>query len=95
MTSIGELVDLSMGGMRLRCGRSAPPIGTTIACHITSPDVQFEVLTRIVRVQRIGLFSSEVGVQFVNLSEQGKACLSYLAKVFAADGSSIRVSQAA
>lgn len=95
LTSLGELVDLSIGGMKLRCGRAAAPVGSTVTCNIVSVEGQFEVFARVVRVKRISLFNCEVGVEFVNLTEQTKACLIHLAKTFAADNTAVRIARAA
>jgi hypothetical protein len=67
-STLGDLVDLSGGGACIRCkGKPSVGPGQVMQLTINSAEQKLRVTARVVRVQRKGLWSHEVGLAFVDL----------------------------
>lgn len=69
--SLGEVVDISASGMRVRCPkRPGCPIGQRIAVTIQSEGGEpFQVFMRPVWIRKIGFFAFELGGCFEDMDE--------------------------
>lgn len=65
---LGDVVDVSELGMRIRC-KSKPPIkvGQIFPMKLQSDSARLQVTAQVVRMVRVGFRGCELGVQFVNL----------------------------
>lgn len=80
-TSLGEVLDLSASGARLRRRRklrSEP--GSMVNLEIQGLDGSIRVLARVVWVRKMGLFRYEVGVIFEDISQQVRRALTAIAR---------------
>ncbi len=81
---VGELLDLSISGMRLRCGGATPlaPNAVERFCLIDGDD-RVHVDGRVVWARRLGLLRRrwDVGIQFVEVDETQRAILARLARI--------------
>jgi|SRR5687767_7801115 len=69
--SLGEVVDLSAGGIRLR-GKGKAPVcrGQIIPMSLHAHDSQVTIKARAVHIRRVGLRTWEAGFAFVDLRPQ-------------------------
>jgi hypothetical protein len=66
-TALGEIVDISGTGARVRCNGRVPVVaGQTLSVAIRSDQWAITVKCRVVRVRRLGLRSADVGLAFVD-----------------------------
>ncbi|GJQ28661.1 MAG: hypothetical protein HBSAPP03_05450 [Phycisphaerae bacterium] len=81
--SLGTVLDLSAGGVRIRCNQGAPTTGEIIGV-ILSAFEQDMTLTCVVRwVRRAGLFRREAGLEFMDLTPEQRRVLTNLARACA------------
>ncbi len=80
LSTVGQVLDLSASGMRIRCGRRTPEVGTMMEVGIQGVDGPFLVRAKIVWVTRRGVLTSEAGLEFEGPDESIKAQLSLLAR---------------
>ncbi len=66
VSSIGKVIDLSPDGMRACCRR---PPKDEFAIQIIGLGEEFEVRGRVVWSKRRGLFQYEVGIEFIDVSD--------------------------
>lgn len=78
--SIGEVVDLSGTGMRVRRGglRTYRP-GTLFHARLIHDDGDLLIACRVVRVKRLGFMRCELGIEFVDQSAGSVAKLRQIA----------------
>lgn len=70
-TALGEVVDVSASGMRVRRqGRGGVTAGDTYSFVLENEGVACRVTCRVARVRRVGLFRHEIGLEFVELTEE-------------------------
>ncbi len=83
MTSnFGRVMDLSRSGLRLRVGgRPSAKLGETIELDIEAGGAGIRLPATVVRVQRVGFASTDLGVEFPELSEDQQRGLAFLARL--------------
>ena len=86
---MGEILDLSGGGMRVLTRFLAPAAGEVVRAVIEGVDGAFDVRGRVMWVRKAGLVRREVGVMFEGVSAEAAAALATLARA-AAHNESIR-----
>ncbi len=79
-TSLGPAMDLSISGVRIRCGLFGPRPGKSLLFTIHGPEEDFAVCGRVAWSRRAGLLTREIGVEFGALSEEALRQLSLLAR---------------
>lgn len=83
MCSLGQVVDLSASGMRVRCpGQSPVYIGQPFWFGISAGDKYLRVQGEPIWIRRTGLFGNacEIGVRFVGIDSKTKAMIADLAQ---------------
>lgn len=69
--SLGEVLDLSASGLRVRCqGRPPCVVGQRINVTITGNDGPFLIALRPVWMRKVGMFKHELGACFEDMSEE-------------------------
>lgn len=81
--SLGEVEDLSGGGMRVMTRQAPPREGDVFTCAMRTPDGELFVSCLCRWVRRAGLFKWEVGVEFCELSPASRGLLAALARTVA------------
>jgi hypothetical protein len=76
--TLGTVADLSASGMRV-IGRAVPK--ETIEVRIVSREVDFVVGVSPVWSRKVGFMRHEMGLEFVDLDEETRRCLTQLATV--------------
>jgi hypothetical protein len=80
-TSWGEIVNASASGLRIKAkGRTIPEVGETAVLTIQGPEGPFKVAAKIVWAKQKNWGKREIGVQFIEVSEQGRWHLVRLAE---------------
>lgn len=80
-SNLGELRDLSMGGVKLVCrGLFSPGQGAPVRLAIDGMDGEVEVDAVVKWGRRTGMFSHEIGLEFRDVSPGVKAALNLLAR---------------
>jgi hypothetical protein len=69
------VLDISASGLRVGTGLSTPAEGTTVVLHVVTCDGEFDVLAQVCWVRRDGLLHHVLGLEFVDLSPEGRAVL--------------------
>lgn len=78
---LGEVLDLSGSGMRVRStGKPQLKRGQVVALTLRAGDKQLRVTTQAVRLRRLGFRSWEIGLRFVELRPSVQAALKTLAR---------------
>lgn len=80
VTEQGHVQDLSATGMRLRTGWRTPPVGSVHTFLISHDDVKFLVSGRVTRVIKTGIFSREIGIEFIGMDESAREGLSHIVR---------------
>lgn len=78
--SLGQILDLSASGMRVRCKGKPPKVGVTIATTIESFDGLLFVGCSVSWVRHVGFMKNEIGVTFVALTPLMQAALARIAR---------------
>jgi hypothetical protein len=81
--SIGEIVNLSAGGIRLRfASKPALAVGQVLAVTLQSPQAHLTLSARVIWIRRRGIRNAraEAGLQFVDMRPQMIAALEGLAR---------------
>lgn len=77
--SLGEVIDLSAGGLRVRCpARNPPAIGDTCTIAFNHELARLSVKARVRWFQRVGWSAIIVGLEFFDLAEHDRAAISEL-----------------
>jgi hypothetical protein len=86
--SLGEVLDLSATGLRLRCTRR-PEIhaGDALELELDGIDTKIRVKARIAWVRRTGLRRHEIGLEFIDPAPGTRAALAALARTAPMNGS--------
>lgn len=80
--TIGEVQDLSASGLRVRHrGRVHVKIGDTVDLSLRILDDRIPLRAKIVWLKRVRFFSHEIGLEFVDLSEQARNAIHTVARV--------------
>ncbi len=80
-STLGEVVDLSGSGARVRCtGRPDISVGQVLPVTIKSNQCQVTLKSRVVRVQRAGFRTVEIGITFIEIKPGLRAALHHLAR---------------
>lgn len=81
-SSLGEVVDLSATGMRVRVS-GKPPQADVVAIPVTlvHHEETLTLMARVAWVQKDGWFKHAVGLEFVNLTDSQRTELAALARV--------------
>ena len=66
--NLGEVMDLSLGGMQLRCKRV--PKGDYIDIELTSEDMTLDLKGEVVRSKKLGFRKYEIGVRFQDVDPE-------------------------
>jgi hypothetical protein len=77
--SVGEVLDLSASGMRIKTRFKLPNEGEVFPISVFTMDGPLAILGRIRWIRRRGLFLREAGVEFFDLGPRSKTVLSELA----------------
>ncbi|MBI1191456.1 MAG: hypothetical protein GC200_12345 [Tepidisphaera sp.] len=93
--SLGEILDLSAGGMRVKTSQRVPRIGSGITVTIGALDGEVVVPTTVQWIRRRGWLSREVGLKFGELSAPVSKALCDLARAAAYNDTLWRDSQEA
>lgn len=79
--SMGEVLDISAGGMRVfRRNRPGPHAGDTVVVTIAALGREIKTPVRIGRVDCLGLFHVEVGLEFVEITAPLREALNEIAR---------------
>lgn len=81
--NLGEILDVSASGMRVRTNQRPPTIGTSLTTTLTGLDGPVEFSGVVVWTKRSGFFKFEVGIEFRELSAQMRTALARLARASA------------
>ncbi len=73
--SLGEVLDLSGGGVRVRRRR---PLHGTMIMRLYDDHVAVESAVDVVWCRRLGIFRFEVGLQFPSLDDEARGALTRL-----------------
>jgi len=84
---LGELVDLSVSGMKVMCLKK-PMTGGVLRFNIGNGSQRLPVAGRVVRVRRVGMKRFEAGVMFVDITPAKAKAIEALAKFGFIGGSS-------
>ncbi len=79
VTSMGPAVDISAGGVRVRCTGSRPEVGEALLLRITGLDGTLEVGARVVWVRPAGRNGFDAGLAFVHPTPEQRAHIRALA----------------
>ncbi|MBS0196002.1 MAG: PilZ domain-containing protein [Planctomycetes bacterium] len=79
-SSLGEVVNLSASGMRVRGAEKPPKVGSRLTIRIDAPDGALFAGTVVQWTRRIGLFRFEVGLRFEPITPQLQVSLNRLAR---------------
>jgi hypothetical protein len=78
-TNFGHVLDISAGGVRLRAGRTVPPVGVTLELCIQTQEGPQVVKARVAWLQKTGFFSNEMGLEFVDVSPEARRVITKIA----------------
>jgi hypothetical protein len=78
--NVGEVLDLSLSGMRIRAKHRPPAAGTIFVAAIQTPTGPCEVLCRLVWSKKVGFFKHECGVRFDQVTPKAMETLQHLAR---------------
>ncbi len=78
--SLGEVLDLSGTGMRIRTRERIPTDGAPIGVILNGMDRQIYVICRIAWIKKAGFFQKELGLRFENPNPETLAALNALAR---------------
>ncbi len=79
--SFGELLDISATGLRVRRGGLIPAVpGRKVKVVVGSHVGMLKITCQVMRSRRVGLFGHEVGLRFVDLTDEGHELLSRIAR---------------
>lgn len=81
--SLGDVVDLSAGGARVRLRGRTPDLDERCVLHIHGLDQVIELEIRIRWCRRVGLLGREIGVEFVDVAPAARSALALLARTAA------------
>jgi len=81
--TLGTVLDLSAGGMRVRSRRKPPEPGTTLLVGLRALDGEIVLSCRVMWARARGLLSHEVGVEFVDTTPEVRRALTNLARAAA------------
>lgn len=80
-STLGEVLDLSSSGVRIRCGRKPEfRAGSELDVELNGIDGPFEVHAKVAWVRRAGLRRHEAGLEFLNLTDDARKQLAALAR---------------
>lgn len=74
-TDLGEILDVSASGARVRRRGGAPEIGSEFDCEISSSSGPIRVRSRAIWVHRVGIDEHDVGLEFLELTPTARAAL--------------------
>ena len=77
----GKVMDLSGGGMRLRCSTR---LSSTLEVQLWTPKRRMTLQAKVAWVRRIGFRKYEIGLQFLDLTPEMRQNLSTFAAYLAA-----------
>jgi hypothetical protein len=78
--SIGDVLDLSASGMRVRTKFRLPINGEAFVVTVNSPDGPIAILCRLRWIKRAGIFAREAGLEFFEVGPKSRAILNELAR---------------
>jgi hypothetical protein len=78
---LGPVVNISAAGLRVRC-RHKPiiPSGQPFAMEVSSTFGRFRVGAQLAWIQKCGWFKYEVGLELIEVGEQGRQILGEIAR---------------
>jgi hypothetical protein len=81
--TLGEILDLSAGGARVKCRSKPPDVGKHFNMELRTLDGAL-LMDCVVRwVRKSGLFGHQVGVEFCDLTDEHRRALTALARASA------------
>jgi hypothetical protein len=78
--SVGDVLDLSASGMRVRTRFRLPDGGESFVVTVESPDGPIAILCRVRWLKRVGIFMREAGLEFFEVGPKSRAILNELAR---------------
>jgi len=78
--SLGDIINLSASGMRVGSARAVPQIGSPFTMVIEWSDGRLALSCVVRWIRRTGLLKREVGVEFVDLTDQQRRSLGEIAR---------------
>lgn len=78
--TLGEILDISASGMRVRCGSKPPPLGFEFTTKVDGLDGEITFSGVVVWTRRCGFLRFEAGIEFRNLTEAMRKTLATLAR---------------
>lgn len=79
--ALGEVVDVSQSGLRVRAPHSSQSkVGDIVPLAVTSGNQRVSVAARVVWRRRVGLRGGEIGLEFVGASRAARAAIVQLAR---------------
>jgi len=70
-TPFGEVIDISDSGLGVfRKGKVEVNIGDNVTVHLSHENTQIEMAARVVRIDKVGLFRHEIGLEFIGVGEE-------------------------
>lgn len=88
--SIGDVLDLSASGMKVRTRYKLPGEGNVFVITLVTADGPLAILSRVRWIKRSGLFMREAGLEFFDLGPKSRQVLQALAGRAAYNESSYR-----
>lgn len=83
--SLGDVLDLSASGLRVRAKVAIPAVGTRFSVKIGGLDNTFYVSCVVKWSRRVGLMSREAGLEFDELTAEQRRSLNLLARTAASN----------
>ena len=80
-TNLGDVLDISSGGMRIRGRGACPPMGEVIDMKLQGLTICAVLKCRMVWKKRAGLFAWTYGFEFVDISEEQRKHLAEILRV--------------
>jgi hypothetical protein len=85
-SNLGEVMNISASGMRLRARGGRPPAeNTKLPLRVASPFGSFEVPAKVIWVERAGFRKWDIGVRYEALTKQASDVLQHIARVAPAE----------
>lgn len=78
--SLGDILDLSLSGMRVKTGHRPPKAGQSFGVDVSNGEERVHLHCVARWVRKCGFFRHEIGIEFVNLSADQRRTLTAIAR---------------
>lgn len=83
--SLGEVLDLSASGMRIRLRGKPPAIGETFELTLDALDIHLVIPSKVCWVRKAGLLKQDAGIEFAAIDAKTRSSLALLARCAASN----------